>query len=71
MTSGPKTLSIPLLRGMTGGTSRFFYQEFDGAIKTIAIIADKSLRYERLSRREIRPLTKEEANLNIDYIKQI
>lgn len=34
-------------------------KEFD--MTTIAIVADKSLRYGRLSKREIRPFTKEEA----------
>ena len=31
-------------------------------MKTLAVITDKSIRYERLSKRDFRPLTKEEAN---------
>ena len=40
---------------------KILQKEFGNSIITIAITADKSLRYERLSKREIRPLTKEEA----------
>ncbi|MBE6153756.1 MAG: dephospho-CoA kinase [Firmicutes bacterium] len=35
--------------------------EFGDDIKVIAIIADKDIRYDRLSKREVRPFTKEEA----------
>ena len=41
-------------------------------IITIAIIADKNLRYERLKKREVRPLTEEEAkNRDISEIENI
>lgn len=36
-------------------------ERFGDRLKLIAVIADKSLRYERLTRREIRPLTPEQA----------
>ena len=35
--------------------------EFGDNLTLIAVIADKNIRYERLSKREIRPLTKDEA----------
>ncbi len=35
--------------------------KFKDNLKVIAVIVDKEIRYERLSKREIRPLTKEEA----------
>ena len=36
-------------------------EKLGSALTVIAIIADKNIRYERLSKREIRPLTKDEA----------
>ena len=36
--------------------------EFKNRLKTIAIVCDKNIRYERLKIREIRPLTKKEAS---------
>ena len=40
---------------------KILQKEFGNSIITIAITADKELRYDRLSKREVRPLTKEEA----------
>lgn len=40
---------------------QFLEKELGKAMKTIAIVTDKKLRYKRLSEREIRPLTKSEA----------
>jgi len=41
-------------------------------LKVISIVADKDIRYERLSKREIRPLTKEEAvNRDLTEIENI
>ncbi len=36
-------------------------EKFDEQIKVISVIADKNLRYERLTKRDVRPLTCEEA----------
>lgn len=36
-------------------------EKFGDSLTTIAVITDKKLRYERLSKREVRPFTKEEA----------
>lgn len=47
-------------------------EEFGKQLKTIAIVADKDLRYDRLSKREIRPFTKKEAkNRDISEIENI
>lgn len=35
--------------------------KFDTSLKVIAVVADKEIRYQRLAMREIRPLTREEA----------
>ena len=46
--------------------------ELGSSLSVIAIVADKKLRYERLSVRDVRPLTKEEAiNRDIAEIENI
>lgn len=40
---------------------KILQEELGGALKVIAIITDRELRYERLSKREIRPFTREQA----------
>ncbi len=40
---------------------KILQEELGGILKVIAIIADKEIRYERLSKREIRPLNAEQA----------
>ncbi len=40
---------------------KILQEELGGSLKVIAIIADRELRYERLSKREIRSLTREQA----------
>ena len=39
---------------------KILQNELENKVKLVAIITDKNIRYERLSKREIRPLTKEE-----------
>lgn len=36
-------------------------EKFNNSLKVIAVVADKEIRYQRLAMREIRPLTREEA----------
>ncbi len=40
---------------------KILQEELGGTLKVIAIITDRELRYERLSKREIRPFTREQA----------
>lgn len=40
---------------------KILQEELGGSLKVIAIIADRELRYERLSKRPLRPFTKEQA----------
>lgn len=50
-----------VLDGLYSWDELIILKEHFKNLKVIAVVADKDIRYERLSRREIRPLTREEA----------
>lgn len=50
-----------VLDGLYSWDELIILKEHFKNLKVIAVVADKDIRYERLSRREIRPLTNEEA----------